>query len=79
MEEVTLQDGEYVIKMGAEASSLYFVKKGEVVCHKHDGAPRPEDGRVVDFPRREGFPQSHQHQSSRRRLPRRAPGRQRHG
>ena len=46
MEEVTLQDGEYVIKMGDEAASLYFVKKGEVVCHKHDGKPRPEDLRL---------------------------------
>jgi cGMP-dependent protein kinase len=33
MEELSFNDGEYVVEMGDVADALYFVKEGELVCH----------------------------------------------
>ena len=36
-EEIDYSDGEYLVEMGDKADALYWIKKGEVVCHVPDG------------------------------------------
>jgi len=36
MEEIRVPDGQYIVKMGEQADSMFFIKSGEVVVHQGD-------------------------------------------